>query len=207
MVPEPTEQEGEKGTAAASTEESTDEDDGTRWYALQTYSGHENKVKKLIEQNVMGSGSPDEGPPIREVVIPTHEVVEIKGGKKVQKEKRLYPGYVLVRMRFNRETRHTLNNVQGVIRFVGGGESEPQPLSREEVNKILGVSEDLEEEGPEEEVPFHTGQAVEIKEGPFSDFSGTVQEVFPDKGKVRVEVSLFGRPTSVELDFTQLEGF
>lgn len=206
MVPEPTEQEEEQGTAAASTGESADEDDGTRWYALQTYSGHENKVKKLIEQNVMGGGS-DDGPPIREVVIPTHEVVEIKGGKKVQKEKRLYPGYVLVRMQFNRETRHTLNNVQGVIRFVGGGESEPQPLSREEINKILGVSEDLEEEGPEEEVPFHTGQAVEIKEGPFSDFSGTVQEVFPDKGKVRVEVSLFGRPTSVELDFTQLEGF
>lgn len=199
--PEPTGQQEEQGATPAA-----EEDDGTRWYALQTYSGHENKVKKLIEQKIEQQ-SGEESPPIREVIIPTHEVVEIKGGKKVQKEKRLYPGYVLVRMEFNRETRHMLNNVQGVIRFVGGGDSEPQPLSREEVNKILGVSEELEEEGPEEEMPFHTGQAVEITEGPFSDFSGTVQEVFPDKGKVRVEVSLFGRPTSVELDFTQLEGY
>jgi len=202
VVPEPTGQEEEQGR-----ESSSDEDDGSRWYALQTYSGHENKVKKLIEQKIEEQSGTEEAPLIREVIIPTHEVVEIKGGKKVQKEKRLYPGYVLVRMRFNRETRHMLNNVQGVIRFVGGGDSEPQPLSREEINKILGVSEELEEEGPEEEVPFHTGQAVEIKEGPFSDFSGTVEEVFPEKGKVRVEVSLFGRPTSVELDFTQLEGY
>jgi len=199
--PEPTEEQEEQGGTTAS-----EEDDGTRWYALQTYSGHENKVKKLIEQKIQEQ-SGEENPAIHEVIIPTHEVVEIKGGKKVQKEKRLYPGYVLVRMVFNRETRHMLNNVQGVIRFVGGGDSEPQPLSRDEINKILGVSEELEEEGPEEEVPFHTGQAVEIKEGPFSDFSGTVEEVFADKGKVRVEVSLFGRPTSVELDFTQLEGY
>ena len=199
--PESTEQQEEQGGTPAA-----EEDDGTRWYALQTYSGHENKVKKLIEQKIQEQAG-DDSPAIREVIIPTHEVVEIKGGKKVQKEKRLYPGYVLVRMVFNRETRHMLNNVQGVIRFVGGGDSEPQPLSRDEINKILGVSEELEDEGPEEEVPFHTGQAVEIKEGPFSDFSGTVEEVFADKGKVRVEVSLFGRPTSVELDFTQLEGY
>lgn len=204
-MPEPdqTEEHGEEQGSTPAAEE----DDGTRWYALQTYSGHENKVKKLIEQKIQQQPGEQEMPPIREVIIPTHEVVEIKGGQKVQKEKRLYPGYVLVRMRFNRETRHMLNNVQGVIRFVGGGESEPQPLSREEINKILGVSEELEDEGPEEDIPFHTGQAVEIKEGPFSDFSGTVEEVFPDKGKVRVEVSLFGRPTSVELDFTQLEGY
>jgi len=202
VVSEPTGQEEEQGASPSS-----DEDDGSRWYALQTYSGHENKVKKLIEQKIEEQSGAAGGQLIHEVIIPTHEVVEIKGGKKVQKEKRLYPGYVLVRMRFNRETRHMLNNVQGVIRFVGGGDSEPQPLSRDEINKILGVSEELEEEGPEEEVPFHTGQAVEIKEGPFSDFSGTVQEVFADKGKVRVEVSLFGRPTSVELDFTQLEGY
>jgi len=101
---------------------------------------------------------------------------------------------------------YLVNSVQGVIKFVGGGE-EPQPLKQDEINKILGISEELEEAGPEEEIPFRRGQAVEVKEGPFSDFSGTVEEVFPDKGKVRVQVSLFGRPTSVELDYTQLEGY
>lgn len=178
-----------------------------RWYALQTYSGHENKVKTLIERKIgeIEEGSEEKG--VVEVIVPTQEVVEIKGGKKVTKEKRLYPGYVLVKAVLDQETVYEINNVQGVIRFLGGTDVEPQPLKQDEVNKILGISEELEEAGPEEEVPFRTGQAVEIKEGPFSDFSGTVQEVFHDKGKVRVEVSLFGRPTSVELDYTQLEGF
>lgn len=180
-------------------------EEGFRWYALQTYSGHENKVKTLIERKIEEVGEAESS--IREVIVPTQEVVEVKGGKKVTKEKRLYPGYVLVQMKLDQETMYAINNVQGVIRFLGGDGDEPQPLKPAEVNKILGISEELEEEGPEEEVPFHTGQAVEIKEGPFSDFSGTVQEVFHDKGKVRVEVSLFGRPTSVELDYTQLEGY
>lgn len=180
-------------------------DEGFRWYALQTYSGHEDKVKKLITRQIENPG--DEGPPIREIIVPTQEVVEVKGGKKVTKEKRLYPGYVLVQMKMNQDLMYRINNVQGVIRFLGGEAGEPQPLKQDEVNKILGISEEMEESGPEEEVPFHTGQAVEIMEGPFSDFSGTVEEVFHDKGKVRVEVSLFGRPTSVELDYTQLEGY
>ena len=185
----------------------SDREEGLRWYALQTYSGHENKVKKLLERQVEEmAGGPDEKP-IREVIVPTQEVVEIKGGKKVTKEKRLYPGYVLVQMKLDQETMHQINNVQGVIRFLGGEGGDPQPLKEAEINKILGISEEMEEAGPEEEVPFHTGQAVEIQEGPFSDFSGTVEEVFHDKGKVRVQVSLFGRPTSVELDYTQLEGY
>ena len=178
-----------------------------RWYALQTYSGHENKVKTLLERKIeeMDGETPEEKL-IQEVIVPTQEVVEIKGGKKVTKTKRLYPGYVLVHMVLNQDTMYLVNSVQGVIKFVGGGE-EPQPLKQEEINKILGISEELEEAGPEEEIPFRRGQAVEVKEGPFSDFSGTVEEVFPDKGKVRVQVSLFGRPTSVELDYTQLEGY
>jgi len=184
----------------------TSREEGYRWYALQTYSGHENKVKKLIERKIEEVAEGEE-PSIREVIVPTQEVVEIKGGKKVTKEKRLYPGYVLVQMRMDQETMYEINNVQGVIRFLGGDGGEPQPLKPAEINKILGISEELEEAGPEEEVPFRTGQAVEITEGPFSDFSGTVEEVFHEKGKVRVQVSLFGRPTSVELDYTQLEGY
>jgi transcriptional antiterminator NusG len=193
--------------AEEKTKASEVEEGAVRWYALQTYSGHENKVKTLIERKIgaIEEGSDEKG--VVEVIVPTQEVVEIKGGKKVTKEKRLYPGYVLVKAVLDQETVYEINNVQGVIRFLGGTDVEPQPLKQDEVNKILGISEELEEAGPEEEVPFRTGQAVEIKEGPFSDFSGTVQEVFHDKGKVRVEVSLFGRPTSVELDYTQLEGF
>jgi transcriptional antiterminator NusG len=178
-----------------------------QWYALQTYSGHENKVKTLLERKVaeMPGDTPEEKE-IREVVVPTQEVVEIKGGRKVKSTKRLYPGYVLIQMHLNQETMHLVSSTQGVIKFVGGG-AVPQPLKQEEVNKILGIADELEEAGPTEEIPFRKGQVVEVTEGPFSDFSGTVEEVFPDKGKVRVQVSLFGRPTSVELDYTQLKGY
>lgn len=193
--------------AEEKTKASEVEEGAVRWYALQTYSGHENKVKTLIERKIGEIDEDSEEKGVVEVIVPTQEVVEIKGGKKVTKEKRLYPGYVLLKAVLDQEIVYEINNVQGVIRFLGGTDVEPQPLKQDEVNKILGISEELEEAGPEEEVPFRTGQAVEIKEGPFSDFSGTVQEVFHDKGKVRVEVSLFGRPTSVELDYTQLEGF
>jgi transcriptional antiterminator NusG len=180
---------------------------GFRWYALQTYSGHENKVKALLEQK-MGElpGESEEEKAIREVIVPTQEVVEIKGGRRVKSTKRLYPGYVLIQMKMDQTTMFLVNSVPGVIKFVGGG-TEPQPLKPEEINKILGIADELEEEGPGEEIPFRPGQVVEVTEGPFSDFSGTVEEVFPEKGKVRVQVSLFGRPTSVELDYTQLKGF
>ncbi len=188
------------------TANGVEEDAGYRWYALQTYSGHENKVKKLLERKVEEMPGEAEQKPIREVIVPTQEVVEIKGGKKVKSTRRLYPGYVLVQMKMDQETMFLVTSVQGVIKFVGGG-TEPQPLKQEEINKILGIKDELEEAGPEEEIPFRPGQVVEVKEGPFSDFSGTVEEVFHEKGKVRVQVSLFGRPTSVELDYTQLEGY
>ena len=178
-----------------------------RWYALQTYSGHEKKVKTLLEQKLREHvNATNEDPPIREVIVPTQEVVEIKGGKRVKSTKRLYPGYVLIQMLLDQHTMFLVNSVPGVIKFVGGGD-EPQPLKAEEINKILGIADELEEQGPETEIPFRPGQVVEVMEGPFSDFSGTVEEVFAEKGKVRVQVSLFGRPTSVELDYTQLQGF
>lgn len=179
---------------------------GTRWYAIQTYSGHENKVKSLIERKIADLPGEDDEKAIREVIVPTQEVVEIKGGKKVKSTRRLYPGYVLVNMILNQETMFLITSVQSVIKFLGG-DTQPQPLRQDEINKILGVAEELEEEGPKEEIPFRVGQVVEVMEGPFSDFSGTVEEVFADKGKVRVQVSLFGRPTGVELDYTQLKGY
>lgn len=178
------------------------------WYAVQSYSGHENKVQRLIEQRMeMEEGDlPPEEREVQEVLVPTQEATEIRNGKRVQVTRRLYPGYVLVKMVYNERTQHLINSVQGVIKFVGSGTGDPRPLREEEMNKILGI----EEEGAGvavRDVPFHAGQVVEITQGPFTDFSGTVQEVFPEKGKVKVEVSLFGRPTSVELDFTQLQGY
>jgi transcriptional antiterminator NusG len=178
-----------------------------RWYAIQTYSGHENKVKKLIEHKIAEEkGEVPEEKGIQEAIVPTQDVVEIKNGKRVTVTKRLYPGYVLVKMKANQRTTHIINNIQGVIKFVGAG-NEPQPLRDEEVNKILGLAPAEEELEPKEEIPFRVGQVVEVTEGPFSDFTGTEQEIYHDKGKVKVEVSLFGRPTSVELDYTQLKGY
>lgn len=177
-----------------------------RWYAVQSYSGHENKVQRLVERKIEEEeGETPEEKEIQAVLVPTQEVVEIKDGKRVTVTRRLYPGYVLVKMVLNERTQHVINSIQGIIKFVASG-PEPQPLRDEEMNKILGIEVEGAEED-EEEVPFHVGQVVEITSGPFTEFSGTVQDVFPDKGKVKVEVSLFGRPTSVELDFTQLEGF
>jgi len=178
-----------------------------RWYAIQTTAGHENKVRSLIQRKIDADvRAPDERP-IRQALVPTQDVVEIKNGKKVTVERKLYPGYVLVEMEMNQETAHAVNGIQGVIKFVGHDSRFPQPLRPEEVNRLLGVADEAEAEAPREEIPFLIGQAVAITEGPFTDFNGTVEEVMADKGKVRVSVSLFGRPTSVELDYLQLKGY
>lgn len=178
-----------------------------RWYAIQTTAGHENKVRSLIQRKIEQDVRAPESRPIRQALVPTQEVVEIKNGKKVPVERKLYPGYVLVEMDMNQETAHAINAIQGVIKFVGHDQRYPQPLRPDEVNRLLGIAEETAEAEPKEEIPFLVGQAVEITEGPFTDFSGTVEEVMPDKGKVRVSVSLFGRPTSVELDYLQLRGY
>lgn len=174
-----------------------------RWYAIQTTAGHENKVRSLIERRIEADARAPEERPIRKAMVPTEQVTEIKNGKKVVVERKKYPGYVLVEMVMNQETASIINNIQGVIKFVGHGWT-PQPLRQEEVNRLLGIEDTVEEEEVREEIPFLVGQVVEITEGPFTEFSGTVEEVLSDKGKVRVSVSLFGRPTTVELDYLQL---
>ena len=177
-----------------------------RWYAIQTTAGHENKVRSLISRKIEQDPLPAEARAIRQALVPTQEVVEIKNGKKVTVERKIYPGYVLVEMLMTQETLHIINGIQGVIKFVGHDRL-PQPLRADEVNRLLGIADEAEQEAPEEEIPFLVGQAVAITEGPFTDFNGTVEEVIADKGKVRVSVSLFGRPTSVELDYLQLKGY
>ena len=177
-----------------------------RFYAIQTTAGHENKVRSLIQRKIEADPRPADERMIRQALVPTQEVVEIKNGKKVNVERKIFPGYVLVEMLMSQETLHQINGIQGVIKFVGH-ERLPQPLRPEEVNRLLGIADEVEEAAPKEEIPFLVGQAVAITEGPFTDFNGTVEEVMADKGKVRVSVSLFGRPTSVELDYLQLKGY
>jgi transcriptional antiterminator NusG len=176
-----------------------------RWYAIQTTAGHENKVRGLLQRRIEEDPRPAEERLVRQALVPVQEAVEIKNGKKVTVERKLYPGYVLVEMGLSQEALHLVNSIQGVIKFVGTGRL-PQPLRQEEVNRLLGVAEPTTDAAPKEEIPFLPGQVVEITEGPFSDFSGTVEEVLADKGKVKVSVSLFGRPTTVELDYLQLRG-
>jgi transcriptional antiterminator NusG len=177
-----------------------------RFYAIQTTAGHENKVRSLIQRKIEADPRPAAERTIRQALVPTQDVVEIKNGKKVNVERKIFPGYVLVEMVMTQETLHQINGIQGVIKFVGH-ERLPQPLRPDEVNRLLGIADEVEESAPKEEIPFLVGQAVAITEGPFTDFNGTVEEVMADKGKVRVSVSLFGRPTSVELDYLQLKGY
>jgi len=177
-----------------------------RWYAIQTTSGHENKVRSLLQRKIDADAAPAEARRIRQALVPIEQVVEIKNGKKVTVDRKVYPGYVLVDMVLTEDTAHEVSAIQGVIKFVGSKEREPQALRDDEVNRLLGIAVDEEVAGPKEEIPFLVGQAVQITDGPFTDFNGTVEDVMPDKGKVRVSVSLFGRPTSVELDYLQLKG-
>lgn len=177
-----------------------------RWYTVQTTSGHENKVQRLIQRKIDMDPAAPEDRMIRQALVPTQEVVEIKNGKKVTVERKIFPGYVLVEMVAGQDTLHEVNAIQGVIKFVGK-DKDPTPLRDDEVRRLLGVTDPEQESAVKEEIPFLVGQAVAITEGPFADFNGTVEEVLPDKGKVRVSVSLFGRPTSVELDYLQLRGY
>lgn len=177
-----------------------------RWYAVQTTSGHENKVQRLLQRKIDTDPAEPDTRGIRQALVPTQEVVEIKNGKKVTVERKIFPGYVLVEMLPTQDTLHEVSAVQGVIKFVGK-DREPMPLRDDEVKRLLGIVDEAEAAAAKEEIPFLVGQAVQITEGPFADFNGSVEEVLSDKGKVRVSVSLFGRPTSVELDYLQLRGY
>jgi len=188
------------------TEKTVDEAEATatdaaKWYALQVYSGHENKVRTLLEKRIAESSDPNVI--IQQVLVPTQEVMEIKGGKKTKVTRNLYPGYILVEAVMNEDTQYFINRVNGIIKFLGAGPS-PQPLREREVNKILGRIDEVKEPIEVQEIPFDIGDPVDVVEGPFSDFNGVVEEVYPEKGKVKVTVSLFGRPTAVELDYLQL---
>ena|SRR3990170_156387 len=169
-----------------------------RWYVIHTYSGHEDRVKKNLEQRIKSMGA---GEKVLQVIVPTEDEVEIKNGQRRTVTKKVFPGYLLVQMAMDDEAWDTVRNTPGVTGFVSSA-NKPVPLGEDEVKKIL---DQMVAEAPRAKVGFSKGQSVRVVDGPFIDFVGTIDEVNHEKGKVRVLLSLFGRDTSVELDFLQLE--
>lgn len=174
---------------------------GLKWYVVHANTGHENKVRRNIEQSIRGNEEMQ--PYFGEVLVVTQEVTEMRNGKRVTSKRKFFPSYILVEMVLNNETQHFIANIPGVTRFVGSG-SQPTAISDEEVDRILGRIHKTEDKTIQE-IPYKVGDAVEVIDGPFSDFNGIVNEINPDKGKLKVMVSIFGRETPVELDFLQVK--
>jgi len=168
------------------------------WYVIHTYSGYENKVKANLERRVASMGMEDK---IFRIMVPMEEELEVKDGKKKLVKKKVFPGYVLVEMILTDDSWYVVRNTPGVTGFVGSG-SKPIPLLDHEVRMILG--RDLSGVPELPRVNFSVGQEVLVREGPFEGFSGKIEEIYPDRGKVRLTVSMFGRDTPLELDFTQV---
>jgi transcriptional antiterminator NusG len=168
------------------------------FYAIHTYSGYEERVKKNLDQRIKSMGAEDK---IFQVIIPTEEEIEIKGGQKRTIQRKILPGYVLVEMKMTDQSWAIVRNTPNVTGFVGSG-GKPVSLKKDEVDKIL---KQMRSETPKVKVGFKEGQSVRVTDGPFTDFVGIVDEVEVEKGKVKVLLSLFGRETPVELDFLQVE--
>ena len=171
-----------------------------RWYVLRTYSGHEAKVKTYLETEIARIGLKEK---ISNVLIPSEKVFEIKDGKKKSRLKNFFPGYILVEAVLDKESTHLILEAPSVMGFVPD-KNNPAPLQPEEVRRLIGKMEQ-KEETQLLDVPFHVGEPVKVTEGPFNNFNGFVQEVNPEKLKVKVMVSIFGRKTPIELDFSQVE--
>jgi len=175
-----------------------DESTAKQWYVIHTYSGYENKVKANLEHRIESMGVEDQ---IFQVLVPMEEEIEIKNGQRQTVNKKVFPGYVLVEMVMSDDSWYVVRNTPGVTSFVGSG-NRPTPLDEGEVKKIL---KQMGVETPKFKVQFTKGQSVRVNDGPFAEFIGTVDEVNPEKNKVKVLVSIFGRETPVELDFLQIE--
>lgn len=168
------------------------------WYIVHTYSGYEERVKRSLEQRIRFMDAENK---IFQIVIPTEDEIEIRSGQRRTVTKKIFPGYVLVEMKMDDESWHVVRNTPGITGFVGGG-NKPTPLAEKEVKAIL---KQMEDGSPQVKVGFRKGESVRAVDGPFTDFIGTVDEINMGKGKVKVLLSLFGRETSVELDFLQVE--
>ena len=175
-------------------------DPDKKWYIVHTYSGYENKVKESLQQRIEVMGM---GEAIGEVLIPTQNVVEVKAGQRVVSTKKFFPGYLLVYMNMSDEAWHVVKNTPKVTGFVGAG-NRPTPLTQAEVNRIVNqVSEAAEKPKPKFE--YSVGETVRIADGPFSNFTGSIEEVNQDRSTLKVMVTIFGRSTPVELEILQVE--
>lgn len=178
------------------------------WYVVRCFSGHEKKVREHLEQEIAEEGLEDK---ITQILIPTETVIEIRAGKKRTREKNFFPGYILMEAYFDDSVNNVVSNAPSVIGFLKTDKTnqKPTPLRKDEVDRILGKvtesKESTEAGGGLVEIPFKKGDLVKVMDGPFKDFDGTVEEVFPDKLKLRVLVSIFGRRTPVEVDVNQVE--
>ena len=170
------------------------------WYIVQAYSGFENKVADNIK-DMMAKNSLDAN--LGEVLVPTHKVTEVKKGKRTQKQKKYFPFYVLVKLDLNKQIYHKIKNIQKVSGFLGP-EGKPVPVSENEVKKIMSQISETEA-NPSAGISFEIGEKVRVCDGPFASFSGLVEEIDEDKSRLKVSVSIFGRPTPVDLEFNQVE--
>jgi transcription termination/antitermination protein NusG len=172
-----------------------------RWYVVHAYSGMEKAVERNILERINRSGMQAK---FGRILVPMEEVVEIKNGQKKTTERKFFPGYVLVEMLMDDDTWHLVKHTNKVTGFVGGGKTRPSPISEAEVMKIVSQMQEGTEK-PRHKVEFVVGEMVRVKEGPFADFNGSIEEVNYEKSKVRVAVTIFGRSTPVELEFSQVE--
>lgn len=172
-----------------------------RWYVVHAYSGMEKAVERNIQERITRS---DMQSKFGRILVPVEEVVEIKNGQKKTTERKFFPGYVLVEMVMDDETWHLIKHTNKVTGFVGGAKNRPAPISESEVQKIVSQMQEGTDK-PRHKVEFLVGESIRVKEGPFTDFSGSVEDVNYEKSKVRVSVTIFGRATPVELDFSQIE--
>jgi transcription termination/antitermination protein NusG len=172
-----------------------------RWYVVHAYSGMEKAVERNLRERIDRSEMQDK---FGRILVPMEEVVELKNGKKAVTERRFFPGYVLVEMEMADDSWHLVKHTSKVTGFVGGAKNRPSPISEAEVMKIVNQMQEGVEK-PRPKVQWVVGELVRVKEGPFTDFNGAVEEVNYDKSKVRVSVTIFGRATPVELDFSQVE--
>jgi transcriptional antiterminator NusG len=172
-----------------------------RWYIVHAYSGMEKAVERNLRERIDRAGMQDK---FGRILVPTEEVVELKNGKKSVSERRIYPGYVLVEMDMADDTWHLVKHTSKVTGFIGGARNRPAPISEAEVAKIVNQMQEGVDK-PRPKVEWVVGELVRVKEGPFTDFNGAVEEVNYEKSKVKVSVTIFGRATGVELDFGQVE--
>ncbi len=172
-----------------------------RWYVVHAYSGFEKQVKRSLEERIKLAGLEDK---FGQILVPTEEVVEMRDGQKRRSDRKFFPGYVLVQMEMDDETWHLVKSVPKVMGFIGGTSDKPAPISDREAEAILARMQEGAEK-PRPKVLFEPGEVVRITDGPFNDFSGVVEEVDYDKNRLRVEVSIFGRSTPVDLEFSQVE--